>query len=351
MIKVWWRYVKTTTKDVGSLISLVVSPIVLILILGSALGGDMTVSSFDVMVLTDGDAEDFVEVKQVLEAANIRVDDLGDTPLEEGLKYASGILRYEEALILIKSDYRLVSAGIVEQVLNEYLTMNEAYNVLGNIEHRGIEENMVLNTQNWHAIAPSAMEYYAVTMLAMVVAFSLAYGTSMMSYELKDYRGLRLRSAPIKHWKIYIGISLSVVVCMLIQGFVIVFFTKFVYGVRWTNDYILLTLMIAGFSFVGSNVGMIIAGIVNDDIKSSNLVNITVPVMTALSGGYFKLSPDSEMFVSIQKLIPNYRFQEMAFASSFTGATEPISSGFVYLLVAIVLSIIGLMYQVRQVAK
>lgn len=351
MIKVWWRYVKANMKDIGSLISLVVSPIVLILILGSALGGDMTVSSFEVNVLVDGNNTELVEAKQVLEAAGIVVNELGDTSFDDGLKDASGILRYDEELILIKSDYRLVSAGIVEQVLNEYLLMGEAHQVLGDIHRDEVNQNIVINARDWHTIAPTAMEYYAVTMLAMVVAFSMAYGTTMMSYELKDYRGLRLRSAPIKHSQTYLGISLSVVFSMLIQGFVIILFTKLVYGVRWTNDYALLLTMIAGFSFVGSNVGMIIAAVVDDDVKSISIVNILVPVMTTLSGGYFRFSSDSEIFLGIQKIIPNYQFQEMAFASNFTGLKEPISFGLMYIGIAVIVSTIGLMIQVRQVAK
>ncbi|MCH4887182.1 ABC transporter permease [Acidaminobacter sp. JC074] len=352
MFKVMIRYLKTYTKDIGSFISLVVSPIIFILILGMALGGNMGVSDFDVKVLLLSDESQLSEALiETFENADIEVVKVSEEPSSDELRHYSAIVRTKDEVSITKSSYRKTSAGIVSQVLNEFLIAYDALSINPDIEFKEVSENILVNSRDFHSIAPTAMEYYSVTMLAMVLMYSLGYGTSLMSYEIRDYRGLRLRVAPIPQWQTFLGISLSVMILMLVQGYVIVFFSKFVYGARWTDNYLILTLMIAGFSLIGSNIGMIIASIVQDENKANSMVNMLVPALTAASGGYFKIDSSSEIFLMVQKFIPNFRFHEMAFALNFTGAAEPIRISMIYMVILVVLSTLGLMYQVKQVAK
>lgn len=184
-----------------------------------------------------------------------------------------------------------------------------SYNFSGN---KVIKDSSVKNiNSNSNNRKPSAMDYYAVTMLVMIMWYGGEYGIDIIS----DDRDIinRTVSLPMAKEKIVIGKMLGTVTMMFFVSIVIIVFSKFVYKAYWGNNYILLTLVMLLFSFLTVNAGMAICLITKDRGTAGYITETLVVVFTFLSGGYLTTRMFSADLERLSILSPSYAEQSIIF--------------------------------------
>lgn len=350
------RYTKASLS-LPTFLSLIFTPIILIFILGSAQSSMTDVEHYDIKVAVHEQGH-LERLDAVFERYGIKVEHVNKSNLnQEEMKAldVDAFVTYDESkksMIVTYGETSQIVSGILEQMLDSYalnINLSEAMNGEGSL--KTANDNFIYSSVKWDTITPSAFEYYSVTMLAMIIIYSMSYGASNMSYELKEYRGERLRSSPLSSWKIYIGISISTVIVMTLQGLMVIVVTKYAYGVRWSDNLAMLLSIVGGFSFIGSNIGMIIGSIIPVPEKATIGVNILVPIMTTLSGGYFMLSSNETWLKVVQQLLPNYHIQEMLFSLNFSGDYSVLVQGSVYAAIATIVTVCILLISIRRATQ
>ncbi|NBI30703.1 ABC transporter permease [Chengkuizengella marina] len=131
----------------------------------------------------------------------------------------------------------------------------------------------------------SAIQYYAVTMLVMFLLFSGMAAAISLAEEKEAFTLLRLNSIPLHSNTIIIGKLLGVGIFSLIQAMVIISFSTFVYGVDWGDDYITLFGVIILTIVSSTSIGVILTSLLQSSKSIIAIYQALIFVMTFLSGG------------------------------------------------------------------
>lgn len=182
--------------------------------------------------------------------------------------------------------------------------------------------------------SPRAIDYYAVTMLIMMILYYSEECIAVLNEDLfRDVKD-RVNSLPLKAMDNVIGKILGFTFSTFVCAMIIILFSKSIYGVNWGNDLGYVTLVILLFSFFSANLGSAIFFITKNIDISNYIIQAMVPAFTFLSGGYFQTDFFSEGLEKMANLSPSYAVQNMIFNNIYRGYCSNIS---VYYLEAAVL--------------
>ncbi|MFS1513335.1 ABC transporter permease [Chengkuizengella sp. SCS-71B] len=131
----------------------------------------------------------------------------------------------------------------------------------------------------------SAIQYYAVTMLVMFLLFSGMAAAISLAEEKETFTLLRLNSIPLHSNTIIIGKLLGVGIFSLIQAMVILSFSTFVYGVDWGDNYIMIFGVIILTIVSSTSLGVILTSFLRSSKSIIATYQALIFVMTFLSGG------------------------------------------------------------------
>ncbi|MEW4309700.1 ABC transporter permease [Rossellomorea marisflavi] len=356
-------------KEKRVVLMMVVFPIVLILILGNALKTSFepgNLGSINVAVLNQDQAEvsgyfdDFIQSDEVTDMVKIsKVDSVqeAENQLEKqsidsfiyiAPGYSDAITTEDKkAQIEVKStDLSGYKATVVNSIVDSFVNganLTSALNQLtdessGTSRYEGEEvvKDVVLTTSGER---PTAMSYYAITMLVMILMYGIAYSAEGLSEEMFGSMKLRFRSLPVKNQEMFIGKTLGSIVLLLVQGLIIVGITYYFFNVDWGPSIGFVIFMLFIISVFATSLGIMLCTISRDVNQIRGLINILVPVFTFISGGYFKVDLGLVKYLS-----PNYIMQSAFFTNIYGGNN---SDTFMY--VGIILALILIMGMLAMV--
>ncbi|NDI33531.1 ABC transporter permease [Chengkuizengella sediminis] len=190
----------------------------------------------------------------------------------------------------------LVARTIFETFLSQVNEMQARVFVMGPEMLEGplfTDENMYLQFSSYVEIgslqknesSTSAIQYYAVNMLVMFLLFSGMAAAISLTEEKESFTLLRLNSIPLHSNTIIIGKLVGVGIFSLIQAMVILSFSTFVYGVDWGNDYITLFSVIILTIVSSTSIGVILTSFLQSSKSIIAIYQALIFVMTFLSGG------------------------------------------------------------------
>ncbi|MCR2823742.1 ABC transporter permease [Lederbergia panacisoli] len=388
-----WKDMKIRLRDRKGFISMLLMPIVLTAILGSALGGlfeeggslpDTTVGI--VVSSADDITEQFVD--KVLQAEELKESiTLKEYKTEASLKTAlkkqdvdvgiilptgwgDGLMKGEIKEVTIFSDpekeiqstimnsitlsfiNRVTSVSIAAEVVSKELTavpVSDQDIDMANVIVGLAKELSDIASSNLNAVTSekdgkkpiSGMQYYAAAMCAMFVLFNTTVGAKSIIQERKTETLARLMSSPIVQSSIICGKFLGTFYFSFLQFIVFVIATHYLFGVSWGSNILQVLVIGLAFSISVSGFSMIIAGMITEEKTADTVGGIGVQILALLGGSMIPLAAFPNSLQLIGNIAPNKwaldSLVKIMNGTSWETLTLPITvlmlSGFVALLI------------------
>ncbi len=151
----------------------------------------------------------------------------------------------------------------------------------------------------------TGMQYYAAAMAAMFLLFNITVGAKSIIQERKTETLARLMSSPIRYSSIIFGKFLGTLYYSIIQFFVFVLTTHFLFGVNWGND--LLQIIVIGLAYSISVAGfsMVIAGLLTEEKTADSVGGLGIQILALLGGSMVPLAAFPEGLQGLSNFAPN----------------------------------------------
>ncbi|MEK5025805.1 ABC transporter permease [Paenibacillus sp. FSL M7-1046] len=215
--------------------------------------------------------------------------------------------------VYLSTDYgvpTLVVKNIVSSLTNLMNTSSVIYNISGQTEvdamgsepQKNNEENVneqSLSSSNLQAT--TAMGYYSIAMILMLLLYGQEYGIFMASEDYLGTLGNRMRLSAVKPYVQYIGKGLGLSLVTFFQAVILLLLTKYVYGVDWGNHIIVVLLTLFILSILVTLLGMMLVIITRSIQKAQSLSNFITLGGTFIVGGFVIVD-----FGSLAYLSPSY---------------------------------------------
>lgn len=334
-------------RDFKSLAPMLLLPIMLILILGSALGGVFTPESISVTnicyinedkgfmseafeeFLASDEIEKLIKVNVVQskeEAIKLIKNREASALVVLPSNFSEEIQKGEKAVIEVyNSKYSNVRASILQSILNGFVAGTKSQLAVMQIgstdkeykQYNNISEAAITTEGN----APRAIDYYAVTMLVMTIMYGTAYGNLALKEEKQFNTNIRLASAPIRYWEIVMGKLMGSIVTVFMQAMIIIVFTKVAYKVDWGGNLWFIIFVCFSLALLSVGLGMMVSNLGKNPQATGGLLNFGVNIATFIAGGYFPASQMSPIFEKLGYISPNYLAQIAMFNTIYGGST------------------------------
>ncbi|MGE5579364.1 MAG: ABC transporter permease [Bacillota bacterium] len=351
VLEIALKDVKTVARDLKALATIIAMPLVLVFILGAALGPmfakQETVSPFAVAVVDLDKGQVSQHLLEVLESEGvsslIRIQSAGSEEEAVGLirrgDVASAIIipqGLSDSAAITGSQFRVLGdpgepirsqivTGIVSSFASQYsvvaagtsAVMEQLTRAAGPLPQaseiaRSVVEDIAAETSPAAGFFAAneqesgwitSFQYYTASMTVMFVLFGAMLGVESILEEKQAGTMGRLFTTRATRREIMAGKTLATYAVSFLQIVILILFTRFVYRVDWGPSLLNVIAVSAVMAFAATGFAMLIAAISKTQKMAEAVENIGVQVMAFLGGCQY----------------PIYRFPEtMHFVSRFT---------------------------------
>ncbi|CAH0120051.1 Linearmycin resistance permease protein LnrM [Paenibacillus sp. CECT 9249] len=131
----------------------------------------------------------------------------------------------------------------------------------------------------------SALEYYSATMLIMFLLFS-GMSAAISLLDEKEKKTLeRMFALPIAPWKVVLGKLLGAGLFAVLQAAIIILFSAFAYGVDWSGNLPGVAAVIVLTIIASISLAVILAAYAKTSKAVESIYSLLIILMTFLSGG------------------------------------------------------------------
>lgn len=342
-------------RDYKTLTLMLMLPIMLIIILGSALSGSFSPSSINITTicyldkdkgfmadnlkefLTSEEIAKLVEVKVVqseAEAFELIKKDSATALIGLPEDFTEKVQQGEKTAIdVYSSKYSSLRTSIVQSVMNGFIKSTNVQLVIRVMDNTHPEYKAFDNLEEFSVTTegniPRAIDYYAVTMMIMTIMYGTSYGNFALKEEKELKTNIRLASAPIKYSEIVLGKLLGTIVTIFMQAMLILIFTKVFFNVNWGGDILFIMFVCFSLTLLSVGLGMMVSNFGRNPRATGALLNFGVNITTFLAGGYF---PASQMGLVLEKIgiiSPNYLAQQALFNQIYGGSATQTSNSLI----------------------
>lgn len=319
------KEMKHNLRDKQTMIIMIAFPIVLMWILGTAFSGmnenSLTFDNTKVAYSIEGEGqrlqafEDFIKEteKYGIEATKIEEYDKGIKSVKE-TEYACFIdfNESENKIMLYKNERYNSEAAFVEVVLQGFV---QKYNVIAEIAKvnpAAVSEVLKEDSKKYVEVKsidrtkqPRAIDYYGITMTTLIIMYGSMSGAFGINGEKTRKTGNRILTTPIKKYEFFIGKNIGAFVSLIIQLLIVIIFSRYVLRVDWGDSPGIVFLIMASEAFMAIAMGVGAAFILKSEGAVSGVLNIMIPLMIFLGGGYVPLEQfNSQILFNIAKYSP-----------------------------------------------
>lgn len=341
-------------KDKKRMFFKLLIPVVIILLVGTALKREFQVGNIDVINVsyldedksnTSANFDKYLnsdEVKKYLNIKSVQSYDDGEKLVKEKEVTAFIYINkgFEEKLNTgSKANIQVISdknSNLKEEIVNNIIdSFINGANTMGAMEKLGVSKPTIISSStiidtpiNNSGKTPRSIDYYAVTILVMTLMRGALYGCEEIGEDFFEVIGRRMKSTPVKNIELLIGKAIGAIFSVFLQGIILIIFTKFAYGVNWGNNVGMILLVCLSLSVLSTILGALVCLITGEIGSASGIIGILVQIFTFVSGGYVIIIDDNKIFALIQHLMPNYLAQTAIFNSIYSG---PINENYHFL--------------------
>ncbi|WP_423408889.1 ABC transporter permease [Heyndrickxia sp. MSNUG] len=358
MFTIAWKDLKIRLRDKKSFITLLLMPIVLTAILGSALSGvfgesgalpEMTagavVNSTDEVtvqflnkVLQGKDLRESITLKEFKTESDLR-EALEHQQIDAGLlfpaEWGEGLLKGESKQVtILKDPEKEIQASILSSITKSFInrvtsvsiasrTVAEGFNMAVPVSNQNINisENVTELTAELSKVAESTvnsvtmekdgkepitgMQYYAAAMGVMFILFNTTIGAKTIIQERNTETLARLMNSPVRHSSIMAGKFLGTLSFAFLQFIVFIIATHYLFGVAWGSNVWQLIVLGMAYSVSVSGFAMIIAGFITEEKTADSIGGIGVQILALLGGSMIPMAAFPSVLQQIASIAPN----------------------------------------------
>lgn len=151
---------------------------------------------------------------------------------------------------------------------------------------------------------PGSLDYYAVTMMTMILLYASMTGFWSVRSDMEDMTASRILCAPVKRYEFLTGKVLGCIMVTMAQGLVVVLFSKFILKANWGDDMLAVTLLLLSYSIMSVSLGVGLAYLFKNGEAANGILNTVIPIITFLGGGYVPLSVMGNSLTNISSISP-----------------------------------------------
>lgn len=329
------KEIKQNLRDRKGMAMMILFPILLMLVLGTALSGgfNSTISLKDTKVLYSisgsvSEKEAFNNFTETMKKTGIQFQKTDNiNKALDGIKdttYACliNVDSNNNVIDLYENEKYDLKASIVKVVLNTYVQRYNLISQMAKEKPMEVKNIMAHNAVNYVSvesidkrITPSALDYYGVTMLTMIILYSSLYGSFSIGGEYINKTANRLLSAPIGRFEILTGKAIGNIFSAIIQVIAVIIFSKFVLKAYYGNHILEFLVLLFSEIIMAVAIGMSVSFIFKKQSISTIILNMFIPLMVFFAGGYGPLDGMSNgLLTSFSKLSPIKWTNDTAFA-------------------------------------
>lgn len=341
-----YNTIKRNFRDLKTLSLTLLFPIILILILGTALTSQFTPSNMKkikVAYLNEDRGEiskrfdellENEKIKEFIEVNIVQSSEEGKKLVEENKVnsfimidkgFTEKVIKGEESKIKVYSRKTgsfnsMVVRNIVDSFANSFNSLKAINSITGKFSEYKTFENIKEMPISAKSNIPRAIDYYAVTMLVMILMYDTISSAVLAGEDIYEAIGSRVKCTPVKFYELFLGKLLGLIAYFFLKALMIIYFAKYVYGVNFGENILMILFITFSLSVFSTSFGIITALFAKDEKRAVNFLNSIVPVFTFLSGGYTKFSN----FGSLEKIIffiPNKLGHEAFFNTIYNGSS------------------------------
>lgn len=314
--------VKHNIRNYKSMSMMILLPIMLILILGSALSGSFNPELDDLQVMYAGQMntslgtafKSFMDSaeKQGIVFAPAGNDHEGMEGIK-GDKYAAYVRVGEKdnQLELFKNDRFALEAGIFESMLQAFVqkyNTDESISAMTNNVLPAMASNDTSSFTDVISVdggrQPKSMDYYSITMLTMIIFYGMYPGTLSIKREKYTKAGLRLIASPIKKYQLMAGKIVGAFTATVLQVAVVMLFNIFILKAYWGSHLITVILIILSEALMSVSLGIGMALMFKNESAMYVVLNFLPVLSTFLAGGFVALDGSNRIIEYIGYLLP-----------------------------------------------
>ncbi len=350
-------------RDPKMLLFLVVSPLLTMLILGTALtnafDGSLTVEEINVLYRNNSTSSEFSkywdDFTGQMRQAGIKLekaDEKSDGKMElKNNHYAGYVEISDSGLKFYSSSQSLIESDIAKSVLITFADryrlaaevagadseQADAIMIGGGTESYVVEES--LNTTR----KPGSMDYFAIAITTMIILYSALTAAQLIDGERKRNTAVRLLASPVTKIEIFAGKLAGLVVLNLILTIVVVLISKYMFNAYWGENLGLVFLTLFTEIIFAVSMGLGFSYIIKGD-ASGTVVMIIIQLAAFLGGSYFPVEKATGIMATLSSLSPlqwsNAALLEMIYADSLSAAVSAmlLNIGFAVVLLGIALT-------------
>lgn len=358
IINVLIKEIKENVRNIRAMTLMVLFPIVLMLVLGTALGGVFNNSSQfkDINVIytaqgnqsLDSAFNAFLEKGKDMGFTFTKAESVqqGTDGVQNG-KYASFIYVDGSGVELYKNERYAFKANLVEAVLDSFLQRYNAVSAIAQVNPAMVSQ-IVANEDTTSYVKlsslgdrkqPKAMDYYAVTMLTLIILYAAMTGATAIKGERTMKTIHRLLASPIRKDEIFIGKILGVLAITLLQVLVVIAFSKYVLKTYWGDHMGTVLLLVMSEVIMAVSMGMGVAFATQND---KGILNFLIPLMGFFGGGYVPIESFGGTVQQLSDFSPlrwiNKSIFSVVYSNDFSSVTTAITINLALAAVFLVIS-------------
>lgn len=316
------KEIKQCARDKQSFIMMLLFPLVLMGVLGTALTGAFNTDSspVDVDVLYETEADDILT--NAFDDFTEDVDDEGihfhllDTGINGEDKVddagADGYVNVNnDGLDLYLQNEHSLESNVLKSVLGSF---TDTYNVASDIIQTAPEKADVLESQveddyiQEYAIdsdqSVGSMDYYAIVMTTMFIFIGAVMASGLIADEHVLNTDIRLLVAPVRKKDIFIGKVGGLVSVLGIITLVLVLFSLLVYNAYWGEHVGLVALILLSEIIFAVCFGLGMSYMIQSSGKANMIIMIIVQVSAFFGGAFFPIEEADGILKFFTQLSP-----------------------------------------------
>lgn len=302
------KEIKQNLRDVRTFVFMLAFPVVLMLILGTALTNafDTNLSVGDIHILYKSTAgseltsyfQSFTKAakKSGIYFTKASKNMNGKHEVKEN-HYSGYVEITDSGITLYGSDRNNIEDSVVQGMLSAFA---DKYNVaaaaasvnpakVGTAITGGDVHNYIKETSLTKAKAPGSMDYYAITMTTMIALYGAIFASTLIRSERTRNTALRLAAAPIRKSEIFLGKIIGCFTINFLCLMLVVGVSRFVFKAYWGNHIGIVILVLLTEVILAVSFGLGISYIAKTGEASRMIIMIVIQLASFFGGAYFKV--------------------------------------------------------------
>lgn len=332
ILNIAFSTIKRNFRDKKSLFTSLFMPILMIIVLGTALNSAFQGQKIDKInvcylnkdsgsqsdsfnkFLGSDEIKDILNVKEVAsikEGENLINDKKAVSLLVVPEDYSEKLKAGSDAVIQIyNTKYTDYKNEIIENIVDAYNSGGNAVLTDAGLNAKDLSYTRY-NSVNESIIStkgkvPGAIDYYGVSMLVLALMSSSIFAADAVSEDYFKKVGIRINAAPIKKYERLLGKILGCVIDIFIKGVIIIVFSILVYHVNWGENFGMIAFIMVSTAVYSTLFGMFVTMAVGSGNRASGIITILNNIFTFLAGGYALIVTQDAAESALMHLSPNF---------------------------------------------